>query len=190
MPNWCGNFTRVEGDEAKIKEFKEGVATDNSDFSLEKLVPMPNEDGFLRNEPLGSERVQNKKIIEKYGADNWYDWCRDNWGTKWDARGHLSIDEPNVLGYQYDTAWSPPNEKFWKVVSEKYPELEFVNEYEESGCNFRGTTIAKNGEVNDDYSDWYPQECSYCGHEFRIGDKFATNEDYDYICEECEKGGE
>ena len=65
-----------------------------------------------------------------------------------------------------------------------------MNEYEESGCNFRGTTIAKNGEVNDDYSDWYPQECSYCGHEFRIGDKFATNEDYDYICEECEKGGE
>ena len=64
MPNWCGNFTRVEGDEAKIKEFKEGVATDSSDISLEKLVPMPNEDGFLRNEPLDSERVQNKKIIE------------------------------------------------------------------------------------------------------------------------------
>lgn len=55
--------------------------------------------------------------LEKYGAKDWYDWCVDNWGTKWDVgRAHglpPAEIKTNETGSDYvelgfDTAWAPP----------------------------------------------------------------------------------
>lgn len=43
--------------------------------------------------------------IDKYDYVCWYEWCIDNWGTKWDA-GDVCIDE-NVVSF--NTAWSVPD---------------------------------------------------------------------------------
>lgn len=45
---------------------------------------------------------------QKYGVLAWYDWCCQNWGTKWNAcSGELQRDEENDFIF-FDTAWSPP----------------------------------------------------------------------------------
>lgn len=43
MPNWCMNTLTVSGDRSEIKKFREGVKSENSDLSLDKLMPMPKE---------------------------------------------------------------------------------------------------------------------------------------------------
>lgn len=46
--------------------------------------------------------------ITKYGHIDWYDWCRENWGTKWNACEVYISD--NVIAFQ--TAWSVPDPIF------------------------------------------------------------------------------
>lgn len=63
---------------------------------------------------LGLQYIQN---VVKYGYPTWYDWCTNNWGTKWNAMDtHIvSNDEINFL-----TAWTPPDPIYLKL-SEMYP---------------------------------------------------------------------
>jgi hypothetical protein len=68
--------------------------------------------------------------LRKHGADNWYDWCVNNWGTKWNA-GDVDLAEeyipenPNeegMLEYQFDTAWGPP-EGIVRKLRKEFPNL-------------------------------------------------------------------
>ena len=71
------------------------------------------------------------------------DHCKD-WGTKWDVDlGDAYCDDEECV-YSFHTAWSPPIS--WVVrASQMYPRLEFSLEYEESGCDLRGSTTIQNG---------------------------------------------
>ena len=84
-----------------------------------------------------------------YGADNWYDWCTRNWGTKWDVADASLVDEgDDCLEYHFLSAWSPPVE-WLRKVSRDYPRLSFLLRYEEESARFMGAAKAENGEVND-----------------------------------------
>ena len=102
-----------------------------------------------------------------FKEDGYY-WQIKNWGTKWSPE--IVIDEKELIRLKneknnetslmlyFDTAWSPPN-RFFENVSPKYPELVFVNDYEEPGCAFKGTFEIQNGEIIND--DCY----NYCSFE-------------------------
>jgi hypothetical protein len=87
--------------------------------------------------------------IEKYGAPTWYDWCCNNWGTKWNAC------ESEVYGQtlEFRTAWG-----FAEPVMRKLAELcvkygvEFEGEWadEDMGCN-TGYFESCNGELSYEY---------------------------------------
>ena len=81
MPNWCTNRVEVFDTEENIKKFKEYVSDGDSLFSLQKIKPMPEELAHTTS-PSGEPNVD---FINKYGVDNWYDWCTNNWGVKWDV---------------------------------------------------------------------------------------------------------
>ena len=34
--------------------------------------------------PSNLSPEDSKKLKDLYGFDNWYDWCCENWGTKWE----------------------------------------------------------------------------------------------------------
>ena len=56
----------------------------------------------------------------QYGATTWYDWCRNNWGTKWNAYGFSEADDDDTI--IFETAWNnvaPVIEK----LSEMYPDI-------------------------------------------------------------------
>jgi hypothetical protein len=118
MPNWCNNSIKLHNcDEPFDQVVKDYLTTENAieppieggitetilDFN--KIVPMPEE---LKNTTSPAPKDINpelqKTLVEKYGADNWYDWCVKNWGTKWNCCDPYLAD----TGMSFTTAWSPP----------------------------------------------------------------------------------
>jgi hypothetical protein len=101
-------------------------------------VPMPEE---LEGTVSGSEnskpewqKEKSKELIQKYGTDNWYEWCQRNYGTKWGAYEveELIVNGEEEIVYQYQTAWCPPNGWLDKT-SAMYPKLLFNNAWRSEG---------------------------------------------------------
>lgn len=67
---------------------------------------------------LGKRYYENK---QNHGATNWYDWCWDHWGTKWNAYDCATL-EPGDKTLIFTTAWSsvPP---VVEAISAKFPEV-------------------------------------------------------------------
>jgi hypothetical protein len=67
------------------------------------------------------------EYIEKFGADNWYEWSCKNWGTKWGAcsaeQPHFDTEDENTTAtLKFDTAWSCPVPIIEKLSNE-YPDV-------------------------------------------------------------------
>lgn len=78
---------------------REGITTVDG---LEKHLKEQNPDW----EKLGQQLVA---AYEATGHTNWYSWCIENWGTKWNAYSfEIASDEPERLEFTFDTAWSSP----------------------------------------------------------------------------------
>ena len=95
---------------------------------------------------LGKQAYQN---ILQYGAPTWFEWCTENWGTKWPA----IQDETPVVGNElcFDTAWSFPHGIIQKLSS-MYPEIVIVAEWaDEDIGNNCGRAVFRNGKLIDGY---------------------------------------
>lgn len=85
-----------------------------------------------RDWALGKQAYNN---IVLYGAPTWYEWCVQNWGTKWDAYDmDMSEAEDGVL--RFFTAWSAPHPVIQKLA-ELCPEVEIEHSWadEDIGSN-------------------------------------------------------
>ena len=100
---------------------------------LSNLYPLPKE---LKDTKSPSDK-KDKALIKKYGADNWYDWCVEKWGTKWDVHAQLDMDGEDEATFYFDSAWSPPVE-WLHHIAPKFPELSFRLKYDEPGMGFCG----------------------------------------------------
>jgi len=53
-----------------------------------------------------------KNNIEAHGYATWYDFCVNEWGTKWDIGGDdynaPQQETPNDVTMSFDSAWAPP----------------------------------------------------------------------------------
>jgi hypothetical protein len=78
-----------------VRAYKEGKVCDH-------YLPVPRtDDGEL--------------IIDQTHPDYWYNWCVNNWGTKWDIgsdNGEVHGLNPTIVDNEatmsFDSAWSPP----------------------------------------------------------------------------------
>jgi hypothetical protein len=102
-----------------------------------EFVPVPKQLAETAASSQTDEKV-TKANIEKFGYASWYDFCVNEWGTKWDTECH-SVDiyeeHPDTLDAVFDTAWSPPIQFY-----EKLERMGFQVEakYYESGMCFAG----------------------------------------------------
>jgi len=78
----------------------------------------------------------------RFGCDNWYEWRRKNYGTKW---GMYDVQFDGETFF-YSTAWSPATAYFVNI-SKKYPKISFRHEFADEGGGFVGYEIIKNGKV-------------------------------------------
>lgn len=109
MPNWCNNTaTFKHSDTDQIRKLIQAY-NDGKLFST--FVPCPEE--LLNTTSPVSDTDLAAANTEKYGAPDWYNWCLENWGTKWDV-GNENIDKDEYTPGQtevtlhFDSAWSPP----------------------------------------------------------------------------------
>lgn len=152
MPNWCNNTVEIyHEDPVMLERVRKGF---NDGALLNEFIPVP-EDLQITAGRLG-DPVENAKLIEKeesnrlkYGYSNWYDFCVNEWGTKWDIGGDgaEAQDIPEGLMLSFDSAWSPP-----LAAYEKLMDLGFRIRamYHECGMCFAG--IWDNGD--DDYYEY------------------------------------
>lgn len=157
MPNWCNNtLTITHKDPAMIQRAYD--ALERGEF-LSEFCPIPKELG----DAIANGDV-NPELIEKYGYSNWYDFCTNEWGTKWDVGEQGCSDihpDGTMLNTYFDSAWSPPTGAYEKLV-----QLGFTVDamYYEGGMAYMGTWsdgvddyIDLNGlsadEIEQDYPD-------------------------------------
>lgn len=146
MPNWTYNTLTITGEKQELDKFRNEARAGKRSLSFDKFFPMPKE---LRGTTPGCEK--NEQLIKKFGADNWHDWSKQNWGVKWDTRRpKIVVNKKNELVYVFDTPWNPPI-KWMENVSKKFPMLKFLLECTEEMGNFVGNATAINGKVEEDF---------------------------------------
>lgn len=124
MPNWCANkLTVSHNDQAAMDRF---VKAYNAGTVCNEFLPKPKDIG-----------------------EGWYDWCIENWGTKWDIGADIGTDREERYGLKatvvdneascsFDSAWSPPLGLYTELVLQGY---RVAASYFEPNMAFCGTWI-------------------------------------------------
>ena len=160
MPNWCNNYLELTHDDPEMitraqKAFADGRL-------LDEFVPVPKSLHIVAGR-VGDPDEQKKleedtaKNLEVHGYCNWYDYCVNEWGTKWDVGGdgdQARLDGPNHISMNFDSAWAPPT-----AAMDKFMDLGFKVKliYWESGMCFCGL-FDENGDDYYDYTDMSADE--------------------------------
>ena len=168
MPNWCYNTINIEGPREELDKFVEkakskdkDVAPSDRSLSFQNFLPSP--------------------------TGEWeYNWCVENWGTKWDARyPNLEDGGGSDIMYSFDTAWSPPTPVVTKMIYD-FPKLRFSLYYEEPGCNFQGELEGYNGEIEKDECIEYHPECMECGfRDYPVDLCEYDTDEIGFLCPKC-----
>jgi len=149
MPNWCYNTVELTHEDPTMIARAKSAFLDKG--LLNEFVPIPEElkitAGYLGD---GAEQTaleaQEARNIEKFGYKNWYDYCVNEWGTKWDVTGQEVNDIPNGVILTFDSAWAPPTGAYDKLLDLGF---EVRAMYYEPGMGFCG--VWDNGQ-DDEYS--------------------------------------
>ena len=172
MPNWCYNRMNVTGDRESLVKLTEAItrkhdpslaettmSVEQVDYDLTVLFPVP-EPLAIRAVIFNTDSTDPEHIAllaqyaenkAKFGVTNWYDWCIDNWGTKWSPR----IEEWEIIEHfdggagiyaYYETAWSPADGLI-REVSRQFPTLLFTVSSDEEGRSFSCVMAFSNGEI-------------------------------------------
>ena len=155
MPNWCGNtLILAHDDPAMITRAVE--AFDRGEF-LNEFIPVPPELQITAgsvSDPVEQALLEEKTRAnkEKYGYDNWYDFCIGEWGTKWDVEAYDKVEyddqhDKNGITFGFDSAWSPPIGVYEELVEQGYSVRAY---YYEGGMAYCG----KWEDGDDDYYEY------------------------------------
>lgn len=151
MPNNCYNGLTIDGDETKVAEIFEKHFPADEDgvhhFDFNTVLPYPQR--FLDQDKLCEEHRKanpNDWSVKDGFNSGGYEWCIDNWGTKWSAYDQEVEHYDGYIRAEFYTAWSPPRGIYEKLC-ELYPYVEINISYEEAGMAYEGQYENVNGEL-------------------------------------------
>lgn len=146
MPNWCENkMTIRHTDPSMIKRAKDAWMDHRF---LRDFIPIPQE-LFIVSGRVGDDDDPDQVLLvaqqaanqTKYGYQDWYMYCVNEWGTKWDIGYNEGEDnkpyDESETGFtvRYNSAWSPPEAACFKLVAMGF---DITNYYYEPGMGFCG----------------------------------------------------
>ena len=150
MPNWCDNQISITGPNSVIDKIEKIVKEESNNAEnglLQFFHPMPKELLDTEAGPTAktkAEKDERKARKLEFGAENWYDWRVNNWGTKWEVCEFYGVDkQPDALigdstiSFAFSSAWSPPIGAYEKFL-ENNPDCFIRAYYYEGGCDFMG----------------------------------------------------
>ena len=160
MPNWCNNNISITGPNSVIDKIEKIVKEEeNTDLSskekgetpglLQFMAPMPEE--LMETEAGPIAKTKKEKLARQtrkleFGAENWYDWRVNNWGTKWELCEFYGVDRQylteqsegeSTISFAFSSAWSPPIGAYEKFL-ENNSDCSIRAYYYEGGCDFMG----------------------------------------------------
>lgn len=126
MPNWCYNILTIHNYSSIQNKIDPYLFNENYELTFKNLVP--------------------------YLGEWNYDWCIQNWGTKWDA-DFLNLELGDDFAcIRFQTAWSPPVTWFNTLLEKTEADLTLY--YEEEGEDFAGKIERKNNIIQNEC--WSP----------------------------------
>jgi hypothetical protein len=153
MPNWCNNNVSISHpDRSKMEALL--VAVKAGEF-CNHVKPVPEELKIVAGR-VGDDNdaaqialeAAEKSNREKFGYATWYDYCVNEWGTKWDINTYegndIELDDNNTIYFGFDSAWAPPIgiyeallDQGYTVLAQYYePGMAFVGEWDDGYDNF------------------------------------------------------
>ena len=125
MPNWCNNSVEIYHDDPKMIERVRTAFNDGR--LLAEFIPIPQSLKIVagcvgdpdEQKKLEEDTARNKEV---HGYGNWYDYCVNEWGTKWDvgADGNPAQDIPGGLMLGFESAWAPPCGAYEKLTEQGF----------------------------------------------------------------------
>lgn len=142
MPNWCNNNVTISHtDSAKLEALASAIKEGNF---CKHVIPVPEDLNIVAGrvgDDTNPDQIElerkSKENLEKYGAANWYDFCVNHWGTKWDVDPYdpdVKVVN-NTIEFGFDSAWSPPMGIYEALVDDGF---EVVAYYYEPGMAYVG----------------------------------------------------
>lgn len=140
MPNYCSNHLYIKHQDPEMMKAVEEAA--NAEELFQRFIPVPE---ALLNTIKGSfgdpeeQAALNRKCEEnmrEYGYPTWYEFCYDQWGTKWDICDASVSRIGDKVFVDFTTAWSPPLAFYDTMVKDLG--FEITAYYYEPGCAFCG----------------------------------------------------
>jgi len=175
MPNHCENDLQIYADEPeevkKVVEFLKGDRHgEETAIDFNKIFPYPAqysemddaanrfEMEFKTIDPNDQQALNTLRA--KYGVSQGrsfpkdgynsggYEWCNENWGTKWNAYKVTTEIDEYLATYHFQTAWSPATKIVGKIA-EMFPNVQITHEYYERGMEYCGSARYEGGEMKD-----------------------------------------
>ena len=146
MPNWCSNEVSIiaeneEGTE-ELKQFIKDCFTEEEEgdekplLDFEKVIPYPDSAPPKYPQAINIEE-QMQHPFSKWYNDFGYDWCIENWGTKWNACEQVNVLGEEEIDLDFQTAWSPP-QGIYKKIQTRLPNCSISWFYREDGMQLSG----------------------------------------------------
>ena len=178
MPNWCDNTVELYHEDPKMID-RALDALNRGEF-LQEFCPVPEslqivagrvgDDTDPKQIELEAQEMANRL---RHGYATWYDFCVNEWGTKWDVgqEGCQTRDDANRLTATFESAWSPPINAYEKLMDLGFEVRAY---YYEPGMAFAG--IWDNGD--DDFYEYGGMKAAQVAEEFptELDEMFAISE--------------
>ena len=143
MPNWCNNTVEItHKDPAKMYALVEAI---NEGKFCNFAKPVPESLNIVAGKVGDPEEqmmleAKEELNLEQHGYRNWYDFCVNEWGTKWDVDPYDKVEyddqhDKNGITFGFDSAWSPPIGVFEALVEQGFEVRAY---YYEPGMCFAG----------------------------------------------------
>ena len=157
MPNHCETDLYIRGDKEKVAEFAkwlEEIEPMGRDI-CRALIPYPEHFSqrdaeaavfsWSSKEDEATKKAAREAYVAKYGSDKdgytlgGYQWCVQTWGTKWGVyETDFTPHTKRGALFSFQSASSPPADRVFQALSEKFPDLTFEIEYFEGGAAYCG----------------------------------------------------
>lgn len=167
MPNYCENDLWIQGGPKDVAALLAFVGADRNpvEFDFNAIVPYPKRYAAMDAEyprfPVDGS-LGMAAYVSKWGTNlngfnsGGYEWCCDNWGTKWRASNVRRRDYGDVC-VTFRTAYYPPKPVII-ALAKRFPFVTLRLEYFERGMQFAGGFACLSKEDFDQYDREGPWE--------------------------------
>lgn len=100
-------------------------------YGPEAKNPFGDNPVFTKGEDVINYGKQIYENIRDYGCKDWYDWCIEHWGTKWNAYSNEQDMMPNCVKLKFETAWDVPFNFYVKLYEVIHRDCKYLS------CNIR-----------------------------------------------------